>query len=333
MKGLIGRPLLPKRCLNLRQLSSHISRVKNRKRMVSVLLVLLLLIGVLPPAPRSNSAHAKQSHATTGALRQTSWFSGFPSSSFFSLAGWLAEKLRRKSPAPTHVAAPPVTSYFNPLPVFLDAPTNLSVTAVSGSPAASINLSWTAPAGSVDHYQVERSQHVSGPFLLQGTSAGTTYADSSVTAGNAYLYRVRAIGSGGIFSTPSNMALGTAFSFEFSQLQGQPIKAQHIYDLRTTVNAVRSVANVSAASWALSSLSGVLVQATVVQELRNKLDEALQALSISAGGYTDPTLATGPMERLSRRSTSSNCRRGQPAGAAAAQGPSIRTPQRPLWIR
>jgi YD repeat-containing protein len=250
-------------------------------------------------------------------LKQTKWFPSFNiGSSFLSIAGWLADKIGRKSPE--HVVAPPVTAYLSPLPPFLDAPSNLVVTTASSS---SIGLSWTAPAGSVDHYQVERSLHVNGPFLLQGTSTGSTYTDNNVSNGNAYLYRVRAIGSGGIFSTPSNMALGTAVSFEFSSLQGQLIKAQHIYDIRTAVNAVRSVANLTAASWTLGTLGGVLVQASVVQELRNKLDEALVVLSINAGAYQDPTLAIGAngtlikaihLEQLQTRST---------GGSSSSSGP------------
>lgn len=38
---------------------------------------------------------------------------------------------------------------------------------------ASLTLSWTAPAGSVDHYQIERSQSISGPFLSRANAATT----------------------------------------------------------------------------------------------------------------------------------------------------------------
>jgi YD repeat-containing protein len=108
------------------------------------------------------------------------------------------------------------------------------------------------------------------------------------------------------------MALGTATSFEFSSLQGQLIKAQHFYDVRTAVNAVRAVANLSAATWSRQSLAGLFVQANDVQEMRNKLDEALTALSITVTAYQDPTLSTGAngtiiqaihIEQLQARST------------------------------
>jgi len=104
---------------------------------------------------------------------------------------------------------------------------------------------------------------------------------------------VRASDSGGGFSTPSNMALGTAISFEFSQLQGQQIKAQHFHDVRTAINSVRAVANKPAADWARPNLNGLEIKATDVQELRDKLNEALTALDIPVALFADPVLSTG----------------------------------------
>ena len=267
------------------------------KCIVSVGLSVALLATLTPSAPRALG------HATTKHETSRSWFGN----GWNAVFNWLAERSRPGSHAKV-TSAPPASAYVSPL-FFVGIPTGLNATATSNS---SVSLSWSAPAGAVDHYQIERSAHVNGPFLLLGTSAGTTYTDSTVSANNAYLYRVRAIGSDGSFSSPSNMALGTAFSFEFSALQGQVVKAQHIYDLRTTINAVRAAANLAGASWTITNLSGALVQATVVQELRTKLDDALQALHIDNGPYTDPTLSTGSngtlikaihLEQLQTRST------------------------------
>jgi hypothetical protein len=300
----------------VRRLVAFVRSPRNTKRLISLATALILLFASVPSLPQQMAG--KHLRVQFAIHRDNGWFSnasiGRP---FLSMVNWLSERLRSKA-AGSLRSAPPVTAYISPLPPVLNAPSNLNVTTASNS---SLSLSWTAPTGAVDHYQIERSTHVNGPFLLQGSAGTTTYTDSAVSAGTSYLYRVRAIGSDGSFSSPSNMALGTAFSFEFSSLQGQLIKAQHIYDLRTTINAARAAGNLSGASWVITDLSGALVQASVVQELRNKLDEALQALSISAGAYTEPTLATGSngtlvkaihLEELQTRST---------RGSSSSSGP------------
>src|SRR5262245_25870752 len=78
--------------------------------------------------------------------------------------------------------------------VVLDAPTNLGVTATS---SANITLSWTAPAGVIDHYEVLRSDTLSGSFVMVGSAPGTSFNDATVTNLRAYLYSVRAVASGG----------------------------------------------------------------------------------------------------------------------------------------
>ena len=156
---------------------------------------------------------------------------------------------------------------------------------------ASVSLSWTAPAGTVDHYIVERSENVEGPFsFVANVTGATTKNDTSVTNLHAYLYRVRAVSSTGAISTPSNMALGTAISFQFSSLQGQVIHSQNFYDVRTAINLVRALGNVPAESWDRGTLTGLEVKADDVNEMRTALDAALTALSITPTAYagSDP---------------------------------------------
>jgi hypothetical protein len=188
-------------------------------------------------------------------------------------------------------------------------PTNLVVTATTNT---SISLSWAVPPGGAAHYRVERSENMSGPFVFVANSTATTFNDTTVTALRAYLYRVIAVTSAGCPSQPTNEALGTAISFEFSQLLSQPIKARHLYDVRTAINAVRALANLPAATWARPTLNGLEIKATDVQELRNRLDQALATLDISVTAYQDPLLSTGSsgtpvkaihVEQLQTRST------------------------------
>lgn len=277
------------------------------RRLISVSVLVAVLLSLAPAGP-SASKSLRQSSPSPQNFDQRSWLAGLQS--YAALGNWLIEKLSERTKGqPGMTVAPPVTTYLNPAPFFIDAPTNLTVTSTSDT---QVVLSWTPPAGSVDHYQVERSTSIAGPFVFLSNTAAASFSDGTVTTDHAYLYRVRAVTSGGAVSTPSNMALGTATSFEFSSLQGQPIKAQHFYDVRTAINAVRAVANLSAATWSRQSLAGLFVQANDVQEMRNKLDEALTALSVPVTAYQDPTLSTGTngtiiqaihIEQLQTRST------------------------------
>lgn len=73
----------------------------------------------------------------------------------------------------------------------------------------SVTLTWTASSSSgVTGYDVFRSQTTGGPYTQVNSSAlsGTSYVDSSVTAGQTYYYVVTAIGQGGTQSSYSNQA-------------------------------------------------------------------------------------------------------------------------------
>jgi fibronectin type 3 domain-containing protein len=75
-------------------------------------------------------------------------------------------------------------------------PTGFTATAAS---ATQIDLSWTALAGSIDRYEIERSATAGGPFTpIQSVSGtATTYVNGGVTAGTTYYYRIRACSTGG----------------------------------------------------------------------------------------------------------------------------------------
>jgi len=199
-------------------------------------------------------------------------------------------------------------------PAFINAPANLTVTSASNT---GVSLSWNAVSGAAA-YQIERSDTMSGPFrTIAKDIAGTTFTDSSVTTPNAYVYRTRAIEidfqTGAVVnSPPSNMAVGTAISFQFSllnDLQGKTIAAQHFYDVRTAINSVRKVAHLPAVQWSPSILNGQKVAVAHVQDLRSKLNEALAVLQIPVLTYQDQTLTTNTtikavhLEQLQTRST------------------------------
>lgn len=276
--------------------------VRRRMLVAGVLMVLALLIASLRGAGQTqvvNPTASGQPSFASQVYRDLS-------SRLAAIGTWVASYVRSERGA-AGTPSQPVTAYLTP--PFIDAPSNLSVTSATSS---TISLSWSAPAGGANHYLIERSENVSGPFSQVTSVTGTTHNDSTVINQHAYLYRVRAVSSSGMVSTPSNMALGTAISFEFTSLQGQEIKAQHFYDVRTAINLVRAIANRPAFSWARGTLGGLEVKADDVNEMRTALDQALSDLSIPLSAYQDTPLSVGAngtliqaihIEQLQSRST------------------------------
>jgi chitodextrinase len=86
------------------------------------------------------------------------------------------------------------------------APSGLTATAASGS---QINLGWTASTDNVGvvQYLVERCQGAGCTTFAQiGTSSGTTYNDTGLTANTSYSYRARATDAAGNLGAYSTVA-------------------------------------------------------------------------------------------------------------------------------
>lgn len=171
------------------------------------------------------------------------------------------------------------------------APSNLVATASSTS---SVSLSWSAGSGSIDHYEIQRATSKNGPFTTLANAASTSATDSGLSSNTTYIYRVRAVDAGGNYSDFSNLDIATTIVFTDEPLVAAIIvKAVHITELRSAVNAVRAAAGLSAATWTDSSLSNVEIKAVHINELRSNLDAARSVLGLSSGSYTDSTLTVG----------------------------------------
>ncbi len=231
---------------------------------------------------------------------------------FVTLAGPLGPSLGSRkmrdlffSPA----SPPPIPSPSNPSKEYIYAGGRLVATEEPNPLAApvsvvastvsniQINISWTASPGA-HHYQVERANNVAGTFtVLNSNVTGTTFNDNSVSSVNAYIYRVRSADAVGNLSATSNLDLATAIVFEDDPFPEAPvlttIKVQHVVQLRQAVNAVRSAANLSAATWSQNPLQQNVtpIMANDIAELRNALDQALDVFSLPIGGYTNSSLA------------------------------------------
>ena len=166
------------------------------------------------------------------------------------------------------------------------APAGLNAAAVT---TTRVDMSWNVVLGATS-YEIDRRAPGEG-FTPFAAPAGNSFADTSVTAGQAYLYRVRAVGTGG---TSGNRAPALATTVMFSNdplSTGMVVLGAHPSQIRTAVNAVRSLAGLQAASFTDPSPVGMTIKSSNITELRTALDAALTALGLPAGGYTNSALA------------------------------------------
>lgn len=150
----------------------------------------------------------------------------------------------------------------------------LLTNAKANSPA-SVTLSWSAPA--VDHFEVWRSSGAG--FTLVGTPTAPPFTDATVSANSGYIYKVRAVVSGGAMSAFGAPDYAHTYALSDPTLTGLPIRAVHITQLRAAVNAMRVAAGMSASTFTDPSLTGVVAKRTHITELR----DALNALRTQLG--------------------------------------------------
>jgi hypothetical protein len=166
------------------------------------------------------------------------------------------------------------------------APTGVTATATS---TTSVSITWISVAGATS-YQVFR-RIPGGAFTLIGTPVTNSFTDMTASANTAYLYRVRAVNSGGS-SADSAYDLATTVIFTDDPLVAMTtvVKAVHLADLRTAVDAVRAQASLGPGAYTDAAMAGVVVKAIHIEELRSQLDAATGPLGLTTGGYTDGAL-------------------------------------------
>ncbi len=169
----------------------------------------------------------------------------------------------------------------------LASPSSLLATASSSS---QVQLAWNVVVNATE-YHVERSSD-GVTFTAIGTAPTNAYSDATAVSGTSYLYRVRA-GDAQQTSAPSNADLATAILFTDDPLVvGLTVaKSVHLSEARSAVNAVRTLAGLSAATFTSSGAAGTTIQAIDLQELRDALDPALAALGITPPSYDEPIMA------------------------------------------
>ena len=162
------------------------------------------------------------------------------------------------------------------------APTGLSTRAITNS---RIDLTWNAVAGAT--YQVDRESSLAGGFVQIATPTLNSFSDTGLQSTTAYIYRVRAV-NGASISPNSSPRLSTTVVYTDNALApGIIIKATHLAELRSAVNAARALAVLGAAGFTDAATAGTIIKALHITQLRNALDEALPTLGFASGGYTN----------------------------------------------
>jgi hypothetical protein len=168
------------------------------------------------------------------------------------------------------------------------------VTALAQSSTV-VNVSWNASSGATSYQVYRRAPGVA--FTLISSPATTSLMDN-VSANTAYLYRVRASNTSGT-SGDSASDLATTVVFTNEPLAaGVSVQAVHLSQMRIAVNAVRSLAALSAAGFTDAASAGTTVKAVHVTEIRSALDAALGALGLTSGAYTDTSLTGVPIKAV-----------------------------------
>lgn len=206
-------------------------------------------------------------------------------------------------------AAKSVTATFNDN----QPPTAPDVLTATASGDTQIVLLWAVSSDNigVDHYEVERSPNKTSYSSIG--SPTVNQLTNSASSGVTYLYRVRAVDAAGNASAYSNVDLATAIVFADDPIviASTIVKAEHFTKLRDAVNAVRTAAALPTFNWSTTApTQGDPVKAQHIIDLRNNLIPGLNLLGLPIPFYTDPILTTGAGGTLIKKDHIQQLRQG-----------------------
>lgn len=170
-------------------------------------------------------------------------------------------------------------------------PANVEAHAVSTS---TINVSWDPVAGATAYEVYWRSDATGYDKVLTTGSHATTFF--ALPADHAYLVRIVAV-NGSAKSRATAPEIATTIIFDGDPLTSGPhvIKYLHLDELRRGTNAVRTLAGLAPFTFTPAGI-GSKITAAQLNDVRNALDPALDAVHRQSGAYTD-VLAAGVLIR------------------------------------
>jgi len=119
--------------------------------------------------------------------------------------------------------------------------------------------------------------------------------DTGLALNTAYMYRAFAQdGNGGTSSASRDLGTTVVFAEDPLIAGSTIVQAVHLTQLRTAVNAVRTLAALPAGSYTDPTITpGATILRRHVTELRTNLDTARSILGLAALSYTDPAITAG----------------------------------------
>jgi hypothetical protein len=172
-----------------------------------------------------------------------------------------------------------------------DAPLGLTA---SYNGVSQTNLVWTSP-GTAGQYRVMRRDSSSGGLVQLATTNNTSYIDTNVQAGRAYVYAVQRFDSYGNLSASSNLDAALAMALTDDPLvAGTIVKRVHVTELRAAVNALRATAGLT--SFNFTDETPQSIRAFHVNELRTAMAEARASAGLTTITYTEGVNAGGPVK-------------------------------------
>ncbi len=169
--------------------------------------------------------------------------------------------------------------------------TPTSVLATATTPT-SVSITWSGTPGAT--YEVLRIAAGAVSSTIGSSGAGSL-TDSTVSANTSYLYKVRAISPSATPYSAPDLATTVIFTDPTLVAGTTAVKAAHFTELRTAVDAVRTLAGMGGGSYTDPTLTAgvTLVKAAHLTDLRTALDAARSALLLPAVSYTRPSIVAG----------------------------------------
>jgi hypothetical protein len=163
-----------------------------------------------------------------------------------------------------------------------------AMTLNAAASASQVSLSWNSVGA--NSYEIQRSNN-GGAFAPINSTVSSGYTDSTVANGTGYLYRIRALGSGGEISY-SNVDLAVPFAYTYPTITTGVtiIHAADVLEQRQVINAARAALGWPAMSFTDPVLTGVVVKAVHFTEMRTGINGARAGVGLPAVTYTYSTL-------------------------------------------
>lgn len=174
-----------------------------------------------------------------------------------------------------------------PVPTYVDA-VPLSATQVK--------VTWEGDASATSYEISRRGPNVASTFAPIGTSSVTSFTDVNATAASSYQYRVRAMNGSG-YSAYSQADLTTTVLYSDDRLVEfvTPIRANHLIELRTAVNSLRTLAGLGAGVYTDAAVPGLKIKAAHILEARTQYDQAMGVITGFNSSWATTPVVGGPV--------------------------------------